>query len=83
VPALRLADILVELHDFVNRDVESVLRERFAPTHGITEIRARPRRMLDWTAKAQFGRDTTLALLDEQRPSGMRWFWMCRHGNMN
>jgi hypothetical protein len=34
VPALRLADILVELHDFVNRDVESVLRERFAPTHG-------------------------------------------------
>jgi len=83
VPALRLADILVELHDFVNPDVESVLRERFAPTHGISEIRARPRRTLDWTAKVQFGRDATLALLDERRPGGMRWFWMCRRAEAN
>lgn len=78
VPALKLEDILVELHDFVHPDVESLLRERVAATHGITEIRARPRQILNWTATVQFDRYTTLALLDERRPGGMRWFWMCR-----
>jgi len=78
VPALGATDVLVELHDFVHPDVASVLRDRFASTHQITEIPARRRRLKDWTADVKFGRGHTLALLDECRPDGMRWFWMCR-----
>ena len=81
VPALRSADILVELHDFVHPDVASVIRDRFAPTHRITEVPARPRQVEDWTAEVEFGRGYTLALLDERRPSGMRWFWMTRRAD--
>jgi hypothetical protein len=77
-PALRRSDILVELHDFLDGDVAAILSGRFAPTHEITEVRARPRRVGDCPSRARFGRAQTLALLDESRPDGMRWFWMRR-----
>jgi hypothetical protein len=77
-PALLLADILVELHDFVYPDVEPVLRYRFVGTHEITEVVARPRLLSDWKPMVSFERAASLALLDEQRPTGMRWFWMRR-----
>jgi hypothetical protein len=78
VPALRRSDILVELHDFLDGDVAAILSGRFAPTHEITEVRARPRRLGDCPSRARLGRAQTLALLDECRPDGMRWFWMRR-----
>jgi hypothetical protein len=78
VPQLKSADILVELHDFVDRDVARILRDRFEKTHQITEVRARSRQVRDWTAGPGFRPSQKLALLDEQRPEGMRWFWMVR-----
>jgi hypothetical protein len=76
VPGLKTADILVELHDFVNPEIASILRARFHPTHRILEIPARDRRLEDWTVDSHLGRRHKLALLDELRPAGMRWFWM-------
>ncbi len=79
VPALSNTHILVEVHDFIDPELGARLQKRFASSHTQEEIRAQPRSLsqmpgfLRWLALTPW-RKRVLHALDEQRPSGMRWF---------
>lgn len=78
-PALRHADILVELHDLGTPGVSRRLCERFKPTHTITKITSRPRRSEDWPLDPQVSWKKQNLYLSEHRPGLMDWFWMTPH----
>ena len=80
LPALAHADILVELHDFVIPGISEIIRQRFVPTHHITDIPARPRQLNDWPTSLKLPTTYRRTALSEYRPGGMRWFWMTAHG---
>lgn len=84
IPSLCSADLLIEIHDFVDIRISTHLRERFKNTHSITEILS-----VDDLIKAQSCQDPLLRdfslsqkfrLLAEYRPHIMRWFW-CKSKN--
>ncbi len=74
MPNLASADIVVELHDFVDRTITTVVLDRLAPTHLVTVIDEahlspeRVRESLDLLSVA----DAQHAL-SEYRPERMRW----------
>lgn len=77
VPGLSGADLLVELHDFVDPAISATLIARFSGTHEITLVEARGDRS-DYPAGILQPLDPgqrRLALW-EGRPAGMRWAWM-------
>lgn len=76
IPALAKADILVELHDFLIPGISEIIRQRFAATHRIADIAARPRQLSDWPASLRLPVAYRRTALSEYRPGGMRWFWM-------
>jgi hypothetical protein len=76
VPELQHADILVELHEFVRAGISAKLRQRFAPTHRITEIHAQPRSLQDWPEGVKLDLNERLLAMHEGRPGEMSWFWM-------
>jgi hypothetical protein len=80
VTILAECEVLVEVRDFVDIEISSVLRERFERTHAITVVRS-----TDDIAKAQSCEYEELTayclsdrreLLAECRPSIMEWFYM-------
>jgi hypothetical protein len=78
VPALRRATIIIELHE-QRRPMADILRSRFAATHEIEEIWARPRTLDDlprnlWPATLFFRRARLLELGTEERYGPMRWW---------
>ena len=81
VPALRQADILVEVHDFVDGSIGNILKARFAASHRLTEIWTRPRTDADvppgplrWLLPLMKRR--LVRSLDEGRGCEMRWFFL-------
>ena len=73
-------DVLVEVHDFLNIEISTTLRKRFAPTHEIAVIQS-----IDDITKAHTyeydelqgrGLVERRALLAEGRPGTMEWFFM-------
>lgn len=73
-------DVLVELHDFMDLTISSVIRRRFERTHDVTVIQS-----VDDVKKAQTYRYEELdglplskrkSLLGELRPSVMEWFYL-------
>ena len=81
ISQLRSATIVVEIHDTARPGIGSRLRARFAETHTVTEIWADPRRVSDFpwknaAGRPLFSRDICLALMNENRPAGMRWFYL-------
>ena len=76
VPRLCDAWILVELHDFVDPQISTILRRRFDATHRVTCYRAAPRTVRDVPAVAGMSARGLLRLADEGRPALMEWFWM-------
>ena len=77
VPSLTGADLLVELHDFVDPTITATITARFGGTHEIALVEARGVR-LDYPAEILEPLDPEqrrLALW-EGRPAGMRWAWM-------
>jgi precorrin-6B methylase 2 len=74
IPQLAAADLLVEVHDFINPAISAVLFSRFGGTHSITRIKSRGRDPADFPVLRRLSlRDRTLAL-DEFRPGPMEWF---------
>jgi hypothetical protein len=72
VPSLTDAMIVVELHEFIHRDILAVLRARFADSHevivhGEAPFRPALHRLAAWP------QPDVRRLLDERRPEPMRW----------
>ena len=80
VSGLRNAQILVEVHDFVDPQISGLLRERFEATHRLTAYRSRPRVLADLPEVPGVKRATLLRLAHEGRPAQMEWFWLEPHG---
>jgi hypothetical protein len=76
VPALRRADMLVELHPWGHELPTERMRELFEKSHDIEEIRSRPRSEADLPSAARFSGSPAAALMDEMRPCEMVWLWL-------
>jgi hypothetical protein len=74
-PALRHADILVELHDFLRPGAEATILARFRDRtpHFIEQ---QPRDPSAYPALASLDPADQLWALDEFRPRGQRWLWL-------
>lgn len=74
-PALfRTADLLVELHEFLDPGITQTLVERFRPTHRVTLIDTLPRDLQLPVLQRLARRDRAFAV-DERRPAAMQWGW--------
>lgn len=80
IPFLANHDLLVELHDFIDINISSIIRKRFEMTHEIVTIES-----IDDIKKAQtynyeelngFDLKERKCLLGEGRPSIMQWYYM-------
>jgi hypothetical protein len=77
VPALAGADLLVELHDFLDPTISDTLTARFGGTHEIAWLDAREDRSDYPTAILEpLNPEQRRFALWEGRPAGMRWAWM-------
>lgn len=75
---LKKAHIIVELHEMYSPGCTEVLKERFSPTHKVSEIRGEPRCIDDWPARLKllrllFPQKLLLHFMDEGRPYPMNW----------
>ena len=75
-PALATADILVEIHDFIDPSISSTLANRFAATHEIEIFSMRERDGLQLPQLDGLSPEQRRAALWEGRPAGMQWAWM-------
>lgn len=80
IPALARHDLLVELHDFIDINISSIIRKRFENTHEIIAVES-----IDDIKKAQtynyeelekYSLQERRQLLSEWRPSIMQWFYL-------
>jgi hypothetical protein len=82
IPRLRDCTILVELHDFVFRDVAETLRNRFEDTHEIIEVWSKRRTIEDFPIVLERSFQNRLlqkyfiSAMNEGRPEPMRWFFL-------
>jgi hypothetical protein len=76
VPALKNADLLVEMHDIIRKGCSSALRTRFESTHDIEVIPTRKRKAADFPAAVQLDSRQQLECMDEGRGAVMTFFWM-------
>jgi hypothetical protein len=82
IPELTRCHILVELHDFVYRDIAEIIGSRFRPSHTITEIWSRPRSIGDFplptprALRTWVFRKYYVSAMNEGRPERMRWYYL-------
>jgi hypothetical protein len=76
VPALRNADMLVEMHDIIRKGCTAALRGRFASSHEIQEIATRRRGPGDFPAGVDLEPQKRLECMDEGRGAVMTFLWM-------
>jgi hypothetical protein len=77
VPALKRADLLVEMHDIVRKGCSDAVRSQFAATHRIEVIPTRQRTDADFPRGMDLDPKTGRACMDEGRgPVPMTFFWM-------
>jgi 2-polyprenyl-3-methyl-5-hydroxy-6-metoxy-1,4-benzoquinol methylase len=85
VPSLAHHDLLIEVHDFIDIEISSIIRQRFQNTHLITAIQS-----IDDIVKAHsycyeeldsYDLAFRRHLLAESRPSIMAWFYMTPRTN--
>jgi len=74
VQALRVSDVLIEIHEQQKGDLSSPLRELFQPTHETKIITFRRREIGDFPEFKSLGEDAQLAL-DEHRTDDQPWLW--------
>jgi predicted O-methyltransferase YrrM len=80
IAALRRADILVELHDFLSPGVAELIRARFSATHEVIPIAAAPRSQDDWPSSlSAIPQDWRRAAMEEDRAPGQAWFFLSAH----
>lgn len=76
VPSLRSADIVVELHEHLVPDSESVIRSRFSGTHDIELITSSRREPKDYPAIRGFEPVEQYTAVNELRPADQRWVFL-------
>jgi len=81
VPELARADILVELHDFIDPSISGTITSRFALTHEITTIKSAARDPSHYPVLRRFRASDRRFALDEDRPAGMEWAFMERRAD--
>lgn len=72
------ADLLVELHDFVDPSITRTVLNRFRDTHEITLIDTQPRDARNVAALKRLRPADRAFAVDERRPATMQWAWMVR-----
>ncbi|CAG0939474.1 hypothetical protein BROC_00656 [Candidatus Brocadiaceae bacterium] len=82
VPYLQHAYILVEIHDFVSKEIGASLLRRFEKSHKVIEIESRPRTKQDFLNSIVNRRISMIipeylisTSMKEGRPEIMRWFY--------
>jgi hypothetical protein len=76
VAALRQADVLVELHDFMDSTITPTLLARFEPTHEITLLDTQHKDPDRYTLPESLSQEDRDFLVNEYRPAQMQWAWM-------
>lgn len=77
-PALKVADVLVETHDYLNPAISSTLIERFDPTHKIESVSSREREASSerYPGLATLPQAHWAEALAERRPCVQEWLIM-------
>ncbi|WP_096702311.1 tetratricopeptide repeat protein [Magnetospirillum sp. 15-1] len=73
VPELLRCDLLIECHDFVDRNITPTLIRRLSPTHEVEMIRETPRNPEKYRELARLSPHEGRLLLDEGRGVAMHW----------
>jgi len=76
VPNLRVSDVLVELHDFIDRSISPTIISRFADTHDISLVSGLERDPSNYPALETFNDWDRHVAVAEFRPERMQWAFM-------
>ena len=76
VPSLRVSDVLVELHDFIDRSISPTIISRFSETHDISLISSLERDPSTYPALETFNDWDRHVAVAEFRPEQMQWAFM-------
>lgn len=76
VPNLRVSDVLVELHDFIDRSISPTIISRFADTHDIALVSGLERDPSNYPALETFNDWDRRVAVTEFRPERMQWAFM-------
>lgn len=76
VPGLSRCDLLVELHDFIDRNISRTIMSRFAATHDITLVSSAARDPSAYPGLSALSPDDRLLAVAEGRPETMQWAFM-------
>ena len=76
VPNLRVSDVLVELHDFIDRSISPTIISRFADTHDISLVSGLERDPSNYPALETFNDWDRRVAVTEFRPERMQWAFM-------
>jgi hypothetical protein len=85
IPALGRAYLLIELHDFVDPQLSSIIRERFQDSHQVEQIWQSQRSFEDEFPYDNFYTQYVPKVhlrwvVDEFRPAHMSWLWLAPSG---
>lgn len=74
-------DLLIEIHDFINPSISSILRKRFSDTHSISVIESishviKANSSYCYEELQDYGLLDRRRLLSEGRPGIMKWFYL-------
>ncbi len=80
-PKLKQCKVLVEIHELLVPNVDTLINDRFKTTHNIQIIKEQPRtivqaKTINQALKTNQPDTTILRLLSEMRRDQMQWFWM-------
>ena len=76
VPNLRVSDVLVELHDFIDRSISPTIISRFSETHDISLVSSRERDPSTYPALETFNDWDRHVAVAEFREDQMQWAFM-------
>ena len=73
VPALADTDMLVEFHDYLNREITPTLKNRFEKTHDLTIVFSRDKNPLDYPELSYLNHMDQKKIIGEYRPAIQSW----------
>jgi hypothetical protein len=76
-------ELLIEIHDFIDIEISSMIRQAFQDTHHITVVHSiddiAKARSYDYKELQGYDLAARKALLAEGRPNIMEWFYLVPH----
>lgn len=79
VPALKRWPVLVELHEFLNPDIATIVADRFGETHTVNIISEQRSASFSTPELENLRPSQRRLALDERRPGPMRWAYLRPH----